>query len=168
VELYEPKAGDNYDTISREFYNDPRYSRALAAYNRNKQLTGGGHVEVPPIHVLRKKFPTLIGTSADPLPGPSAVLPVDAKAPAAVPPAAPVFGPAGKRDDPAPVFRSTKPLTYTVRSSGINIPAVAKVTLGSELRWKEIWDLNPQITAAGEYLQLGTELKLPPDAKLPE
>jgi hypothetical protein len=161
VDLYQPKSGDSYESISRDYYNDTRYARALAAYNRNKQLAGG-HVEVPPIHVLRKHYAQLIGgTAASPSAGsPGSPAPVN-------------FVPTGRPDDTAPQFRpsggnSGGPKTYTVRAQQINIPAVAKITLGSEQRWKEIWDLNPQITAPGEYLPINTQLRLPSDAKLPE
>src|SRR5205085_512778 len=68
VDLYEPRAGDTYESISREYYNDPRYAAALRAFNNNRPLQGGVQVEVPPMGVLRKKFPQLVGVNpaADP------------------------------------------------------------------------------------------------------
>jgi nucleoid-associated protein YgaU len=160
VDLYQVRSGDSYESISREYYNDTRYARALAEYNRRKPLTGG-HIEVPPIHILRKYYSQLIGgTAVSPSPSPGVTAPVN-------------FVPTGRPDDAAPQFRpsggnASGPKTYRVAAQGINIPAVAKQTLGTDQRWKEIWDLNPQITKPGDYLPIGTELRLPPDAKLPE
>src|SRR5205823_10052741 len=61
VDLYDPKASDSYESISSEYYNDKRYANALRAFNSYKQLQGGHYVEVPPIHVLKKKFPAQVG-----------------------------------------------------------------------------------------------------------
>lgn len=178
VDLYEPRAGDSYQSISRDFYNDTRYSRALSAYNSNKALPGG-HVEVPPIYVLQKRYPQLIAAGADPVPSPppadplpkpapvspppAPITPVDAKAPAP----APVFAPSGKKDD-APVFRTSGAKTYLVKTTGMTLKTVARETLGSEQRWADLYQLNPQLTAPADYLAIGTEVKLPPEAKLPE
>ena len=57
VDIYEPKAGDNWEAISREFYSDSRYAAGLRAYNRNKPLQGAGPVDVPPIHIVKRYVP---------------------------------------------------------------------------------------------------------------
>src|SRR5262249_44973700 len=68
VDLYEPRAGDTYESISREFYNDTRYATALREFNKGQPLQGGKQVEVPPIHVLRKRFPQLVGANPAAMP----------------------------------------------------------------------------------------------------
>ena len=154
VDLHEPRAGETYDTISREFYNDTRYGKALAEYNRRKPLQGGGHVEVPPIHVLKKRFPQLLGQGAA-TSGSSNVVAVAGE-----------WGPAGGAAEAVPAFRPSGPKTYVVPPGGTTMPAVARLTLGNETRWKEIYDLNPRYTP--DALAAGTELKLPADAVVPK
>ena len=61
VDVYEPKAGDTYLSISQDFYNDRRFAAALQAFNQSVPLQGGRYVSVPPIHILRRKFPSLVG-----------------------------------------------------------------------------------------------------------
>jgi hypothetical protein len=153
VDLYEPKAGDSYETVAREFYNDARYGRALAEYNRRKALQNSGPLEVPPIHVLRKRFPQLVGGTT-PVGTTTAATPGE-------------WGPAGSAaGDPAPAFRPSGGRTFTVPPGGMSMRAVSRVTLGTETRWKEIYDLNPQFPP--DALTAGTELKLPADAAVPK
>jgi hypothetical protein len=148
VDIYEPKAGDTYEAISREFYNDAKYAAALRAYNRNKPLTGGT-VDVPPIHVLRRM--------TVPQPGAGTGTPVGRSGTAADPPwagvapSAPATGGAGK--------------TFRVPEGGMSLPAVSRLVLGTEQRWDEIYRLNPDVNAA--KVPAGTDLKLPPDARVP-
>jgi hypothetical protein len=49
----------------------------------------------------------------------------------------------------------------------MTLRAVSRLTLGADTRWAEIWELNRQITRPDEVLPAGTELRLPPDARLP-
>jgi hypothetical protein len=65
VDLHESKAGDTYATISKQHYGDAKYAEALRTFNRNAEL-GRTTVEVPPIYVLRKRYPQLIGRPASP------------------------------------------------------------------------------------------------------
>jgi hypothetical protein len=60
VDLYDPKAGDTYESISKLHYGDARYAAALRAYNKGLMLGRGVAVEVPPMYVLRKRYPQLI------------------------------------------------------------------------------------------------------------
>ena len=172
VDLYEPRSGDTYQTVSRDFYNDTRYAAALAEFNNRKPLTGG-RVEVPPIHVLRKRYPQLIGApAAEPYPPPT-ITPAASIMPTVTPTVTPAIPPPAfttPRADDSPAFRpsgatATVQKSYLVKRQKVNIPEVAKEVLGSEFAWKEIADLNPQIKLPGEYLPVGTELKLPADAK---
>jgi hypothetical protein len=153
VDLHDPKANDSYESISLEFYNDRRFAAALKAFNRNQPLTGGRLVEVPPIHILKKRYPAQVG----------GVVPVGSTGGA--PSSAPQWGPAGDKSDPVPAratgtFRNT----YVIPAgSGMSMKGVAKFTLGNEQRWQDIYFLNPGLRP-DELLPPGTELKLPSDA----
>ena len=47
----------------------------------------------------------------------------------------------------------------------MSLTAVAKLLLGTERRWKEIWDLNPTVSSPTN-VPAGTELRLPADARV--
>ena len=38
VDIYHPKANDTWESISREYFSDPKYAAALRAYNQNRAL----------------------------------------------------------------------------------------------------------------------------------
>jgi hypothetical protein len=138
VDLYEPRATDTYDSISQEFYNDKRFAAALRAFNRNQALTAVRFVEVPPMHILRRQF------GATPAPTGS-----------------PQWGAA----DPTPPAAARGRTTFVVPPGGMTMRAVARETLGSDLRWNDIYDLNPQFKPS-ELIPAGTELKVPPGARV--
>ncbi len=143
VDVYDPRANDTYESISLDFYNDRRFAVALKAFNQNAAIQGGRYVNVPPIHVLKRQFPAQTG---------GAVVPVGGFGVAA-PSADPVWGAASK-----PVVRDT----FTVPpGAGMTLPQVARQVLGTEQRWRDIYDLNPQVTKPSELLPAGTQLKLP-------
>jgi hypothetical protein len=138
VDLHEPKAGDTYESISKAFYNDARYGAALAAYNQGRPLTAGRQVDVPPVHVLRQRHGQLVGTT----------------------------GGWNPPSDPAPAFRAAGGKRFVVPAGGMSLGTVAHRTLGSQTRWREIYDLNPGV-ASPEQVPAGTDLRLPPDATVP-
>ena len=144
VDLHEPTRTDTYGTISKEYYNDAKYAAALAEYNGRRPLQGGVRVEVPPIHVLKKRYPQLVG----------AVAPVSGFVP---PAASPVVKPA----DP---WVTSGPKSYTVPAGGMRMGEVAREALGSPMRWADIYELNPQF-APGDLIPAGTVLKLPGELK---
>jgi len=139
VDIYHPKANDSWEAISREYYNDTKFAAALRAYNNGKALTGT--VDVPPIHVLRRT------------PAPAAVVgtPTSARPASGDPWNAVGAGPGGGK-----VYR-------VPAGSGVALTTVAKQLLGSDQRWREIWDLNPNLTST--IAPPGAELKLPADAR---
>jgi hypothetical protein len=161
VDLYDPKANDSYESISQEYYNDKRYAAALKAHNGNRPLQGGQAVEVPPIHILKKKFPGQVGT-VTPTGGTSTP-------PTGTPLAGgPQWGPSANKLEPAPIRATgTGRGNYIVPQGGMSMKAIARLTLGSEQRWKDIWDLNPPFTNPDDTLTAGTELRLPADARIP-
>jgi hypothetical protein len=139
VDLYEPKPADTYATISKNFYSDAKYAAALQEYNGRKAVQSLSRLDVPPIHVLKQRYSQLIGTA---------------------PTAAPV---AKTGDGWTPVSATTpRPLqrTFTVPTGGLTLSVIAKDTLGSESRWKDIYDMNPQLSP-GDLLPAGTVVKIP-------
>ena len=152
VDLYEPTKADTYGTICREFYNDAKYAAALAEYNGRRALQGGVRVEVPPIHILKKGYPQLIGATAV-VPASGTVLPA--------PKPADPWQPSGES---TPAFRPTGQRTFTVPTGGLRMGEIARETLGSPTKWSAIWDLNPQLSTS-EVITAGTVVKIPTDVK---
>lgn len=146
VDLHEPTKTDTYGTISKDFYNDAKYAAALSEYNRNRPLQGGLRVEVPPIHVLKKRYPQLIG----------AVVPASASAPVRDP-----WQPSGETP---PAFKPTAPRTFTVPTGGLRMAEIARMTLGSPTKWSDIYDLNPSLSPS-DILPAGTVVKIPTETK---
>jgi hypothetical protein len=144
VDIYEPKAGDTYEAISREFYNDTRYAAGLRAYNGNKPLQGAGPIDVPPLHVVKRYMPGGIGSTPVSRP----VVGTD-----------PGWGAAGSS-----VSRGEK--HFRVPSGGMSMRGVARLLLGNEQRWRDVYELNPHLRP-DEVLPAGTELRLPADARTP-
>lgn len=154
VDLYDPKANDSYESISQEYYNDKRFATALRAFNRNMPLQGGRLVEVPPIHVLKKRFANQ----------PGGVVPSGAIGASS---SAPQWGPASERSDPVPA-RATGAgrATFVVPTGGMTMKAIARFTLGNEQRWSDIYGMNPHLRP-DDVLPAGTEVRMPSDARLP-
>ena len=144
VDLHEPKNGDSYSTISKEFYNDVKYAGALQEYNGRRPLQTSVRVEVPPIHVLKKRYPQLIGS----------VVPASGKS-------GDVWGPSG---DSTPAFRATGQRTFTVPTGGMTMGSIARDTLGSPTRWQDIYGVNPSLSP-GDVLPAGTVVKIPAEVK---
>jgi nucleoid-associated protein YgaU len=148
VDLHEPKQGDTYSSVSKDFYNDVKYAQALQAYNGNRPLQGGMHVEVPPIHILKKRYPQMIAGAVP------AVTTAGAKS-------GDGWGPAGQA---SPAFRASGQRTFTVPTGGLTMGAIARDTLGSQYRWRDIYDLNPALSP-GDVLPAGTVVKIPTESK---
>jgi hypothetical protein len=164
VDLHDPKATDTYESISYEFYNDRKFAAALRAFNKNQPLQGGRFVEVPPIHVLKRKFGADIG--ANPGVAPPAVTPIGGTGtPSVAPKTPPSTAPEWGAATPRPVANNRG--VYIVPQGGLTMAQIARQTLGTDQRWREIYDLNPQFTKPSELLPAGTELRLPADARLP-
>jgi len=166
VDIYEPRPGDSWESISQEFYQDPRYAAALRAYNRNKPLQGGGAIDIPPLHILRRfGFDTSRSLPTSPAPGRglsgSVIQPAEGRARPNDPwNAAPPTYQAGSPPPQAGGFK-----IYRVPTEGLSLPTIARHLLGNEQRWIEIYDLNPDVNAS--RVPAGTELRLPADARLP-
>jgi hypothetical protein len=155
VELYEPRQNDSYDSISKEFYNDARFAKALEAFNRAKNPNGSARaVEVPPLHVLRKQYPQLMGGAAP------VIAPASGTGGASTFPPPPAAGPKwGVVGDP-PAPATPLPRTYRVPAGGATLREIARTVLGSEQKWTELYDLNAW-AQPDRVIPAGTEVKLP-------
>jgi hypothetical protein len=153
VDLCYPTATDTYDTISQEYYNDRRYAAALSAFNNYHPLNSGRAVEVPPIHILKKKFAKQVGT----VPVGSTGGPPSGSGTSG----APEWSTAPKPDPTRSVGNNRK--MYVVPAGGLTLEAIAQKV---GVRWSEIYDLNPQYHP-GVLIASGTELQMPPTARLP-
>lgn len=165
VDIYEPRSGDSWESISREFYQDARYGAALRAYNRNKPLHGSGGIDIPPLHILRR-----LGVDAS-RSSPASFSPGVGPSSGGVQPVGRTL-PADPWNAPAPTYQAGPALSaaggfkiYRVPTDGWSLPTLARQLLGNERRWVEIYDLNPQVNAS--RVPAGTELRLPADARLP-
>ena len=72
---------------------------------------------------------------------------------------------AGDRPEPAASPAGNARGVFLVPPGGMSLKTVARLKLGTEQRWRDIYDLNPQYSDASLVLPAGTELKLPPDAR---
>jgi nucleoid-associated protein YgaU len=64
VDVHYFKAGDSWPSISKQHFGDERFGAALKAYNANAATSPNQPIDVPPIHVLRRKYPDLIAAAA--------------------------------------------------------------------------------------------------------
>ncbi|HEY1191789.1 MAG TPA: hypothetical protein VGE74_29425, partial [Gemmata sp.] len=69
VDVYDPKLGDTYESISQEWFNGKQYAAALKAYNQNQPLQGGRYVNIPPVYILERMAPTTGGNVTRPRTG---------------------------------------------------------------------------------------------------
>ena len=147
VDIYDPKAGDTYESIRQEWYNNKQLAAALRAYNRTQDLRSGQYVNIPPKHILQRQFSAPTRGNSGLRISPPATDGTNWSAPSAQP-----TGTSGRT-------------SYIVPRNGMTLRQIARETLGSEQRWGDLWDLNPQVTP--NELAAGTSLKLPADARNP-
>jgi len=150
VDLYEPKQGDTYESISREFYNDVKYAAALKAVNSNKPLSSGGTVDIPPLYILKQKFQAPSRTG----------IPSSQSSPTPI--SAPTWGPPATATTPTPPSGGNQIYRVSVVTT---MRDLAKNYLGNDQRWMEIYNLNPHL--APDKIPAGTEVQLPKDARIP-
>lgn len=164
TDLHPWQPNDSFAAISQRYYLDEGYAAALAAYNRDhpadlergsadpSRMMLGQKVGVPPIWVLRKKYPNLV-------PAPGAILEAKPSANVGVP-TAPVANPSV-----APtMLTSRSAVIYTVSEPGEMLRDIARKTLGNGEQWRVIYDMNRSINPA-ERIPGGTRLRLPAEAR---
>jgi hypothetical protein len=145
------RAGDNYESLSKEYYNSEGYAKALQLWNQNHprasdvmardgSLVPGEKIFIPPAAQLEQHYAQVI-TSPKIAPRPSGAVQTGFTAPA------------------------TEPATYRVVTDE-SIEVVARRTLGTSDRAIDVLRLNPKLRA-GEVLKAGTVVTLPAEARVP-
>ena len=144
VDVYTPKPGDTYESISQRHYGDARYAGALRAFNRGLDLGRGAPVQVPPMYVLRQRYAQYVGAPS---------------ASAAEPARGVTWEPtAGWRD--GGIDRAS----YAGPRDGMTLWDVAEDVYRDRQEWRRVWDANPRLDPNAR-LAAGTRLTLPSDAR---
>lgn len=143
-DVHEVKSGENYWTISRQYYGSARFFSSLAEYNRHRiadpnKMRPGMYVLVPDLEILHQRYPKLTGG------GPEA----EAARVAANRPG--FFLDQNSR----PAYRVAK---------GDTLTEIAQKHLGRSTGWTEIYRLNRAQIPDPNNLKLGTVLQLPAEA----
>jgi hypothetical protein len=155
---------DPFAVLSKRYYQSEKYARALALYNRNHPQVGDGirsdppvarvgdAVFIPPLRILEARYANAIPAST----------------PAAAP-AAPQGGTPAPTGTQSGLANPAGERLYRVQSKGEYMYTVAQRTLpgNPDLRWREIWGLNPKPYNPQDPLPVGTVLWLPADAHVP-
>ena len=154
------RANDSFRSLSAEFYQNPRYEKALQLFNRSHPLAPeamrqnstalrpGQSVFMPPKEILEKYYAAAIQEAEQ--------LAARGTGGVAVTPAA--------RLSAEPVLTGNEK-SYRVRGNDEMVYDIAKRTLGDGLRWVEIQRLNQNLDPRNP-VPAGTELRLPANAKV--
>jgi nucleoid-associated protein YgaU len=140
-DVYQVQSGDNYWTISRQFYGSARFFSALAAYNQQRipdpsKMKPGMYVLVPHIEVLHQQYPQLTGGGPrDP----------------------------GENQPPGFFVDDAGHPAYRV-GKGDTLTEIAQKHLGRASRWVQIYGMNKDRIPDGKTLKIGSVLQLPADA----
>lgn len=146
VDLHYVKAGDSWAAISRQHFGDERYADAIRAYNQNASLAQLQRAEIPPIHVLRKNFASLIGRPVEKNNEWGAITPSSATEP--------------KRTVTGSGYK-----IYTVPAGGRTLKEIAAEAYGDEGRWGMVWDTNPKLVP-DKVIPEGTKIYLTSQSKI--
>ncbi|HKI31863.1 MAG TPA: hypothetical protein VKA46_08340 [Gemmataceae bacterium] len=154
-EPYGAKPGDTFKSISEAKYGTDKYASALYHFNHSHPLIEGDLPEETPLTPAQKIY----------LPPPEIL---KTRYPEQVPGSAPAPA-TGATIDPAPQRSSAPPAPrkYQVGSGGEFEYDIARKLLGNGERWMEIKDLNPGWRPEVPIPE-GTQLTLPPDARVPQ
>lgn len=145
------RRGETLSIIAKRYYADAAFARALGNYNRQRLTPQGGIKEGVTLRIPPKEV--LLAAGAVPSTGPSAsTIPSDATLPPPLPSGEPARA-AGTQDDAA-----AAPSTYTIKS-GDTPMAIARKTLGSAQRWRDIMKANPGLDE--NRLRVGQTIKIP-------
>jgi hypothetical protein len=158
-ELCFGQTSDTFATIAREKYHSERYADALMYYNRDHLLATeatkhnpgtivqGQRIYLPPERILKRDYGAAILEESEVKTG-RGVSPAKRPATTGANPSAPL-----------------PEKTYRVRGRGEMFLTIARNTLGNELRWSEIYQLNSRFEPTVE-VPGGTVLRMPGDAKI--
>jgi hypothetical protein len=151
VDVHIVRQGDSYATISKTYYGDAAFADALRYYDESRPGRTAGTVHVPPVWVLRKRFPNAV--RGDAVVNPAATVPAERTA---------TTTSAGA--DWNASRGTTKTKTYATPRA-MTMREVAKEAFGDELYWNRVWDLNLNLSTDA-VLPQGTRIALPLDAKV--
>ena len=164
VDLHELRAGETYESICRQHYGDTKYAGALQAFNQNRPITSGS-VQVPPMYVLRKRYPQMIGSfrpasAPPPTTAPTAPEPLRERS------SERNTGGTGVEWSPInePKGTSGSLGSYTVPRAGMTMWDVAEQVYGDRRDWRKVWNANPRLDP-NERLAAGARLQLSSDAR---
>jgi hypothetical protein len=176
-ETHACKPADTFRSISEQYYNSPKYERALLLFNRNHPrasdalrhdppvLSAGQPVFIPPLRILESRYASIID---QPTPLPAGAIAPPGGSPVGLSAPRPVIGPApiapGTSGTPSTSW-SIPPggPTYRVRKSGEKFLDIARHTLNNADRWWDVYLLNKGFNPT-ETVPAGTVLHLPADA----
>ena len=140
VDLHPAQAGQTYEAVSKQHYNDAKYADALRAYNRNRD-PGRDELQIPPVYVVRKLAPA-----------------------GRTPPAANPIAPAGGETwAPPATLGGSRPAagrSYTVPDDGLTFRDLAGTLLNDRTKYRRISDLNPSLDPNAK-LRKGDKVTVP-------
>ena len=176
-DTYRVMPDDNFWKISRKQYGSARYFEALTRYNQDRvpdpqKLRPGTQILTPPVAVLEKRYPDLIGKA--PAGSTSSGLAENrGTRPRFERPVASADSERGFDDVPARRTDADTSAGYFYSKSGEpmyrvgsddTLTGIAQRHLGRASRWTEIYDQNREILKTPNDLTLGTVIRLPDDA----
>ena len=144
-DLHPRQASETFEGIAQQYYGSPAYGRALSLYNRDGGATRD--VRVPPLYVLRGRYPDSV--------------PADRRPPAPAPEPEKQATPAGFSESAPPPLASSRPpiaaekpaagptREYVVPVGGETLDEVAQKVLGDVGRRGEILELNELLSGRG-------------------
>lgn len=150
------KAGDTLDKIARQHYSDRTLAKALGEYNKSRiakdgTLRAGVTLRIPPVAVLRGgERPAALASPARRDDRSGAVTPARLDRSEA-------SGASGS-DKPTDSAKPNAPKFYTVRR-GDTLMDIAKETLGSSRRFRELQKANPGLDE--NNLKVGMKIRIP-------
>lgn len=180
--MYHCKAGDTFQSVSAQFFHSEKFAKALLLFNRNHpraaegvgqeppMLSPGQIVYVPPQRILEKLYASAIVDSVAPSVPPAPQQPAISPMPQSAPMPQPATASEPPQAQPQPNSKSawvtpTGDKFYRVNPNGETFRDIAGQVLGNKDRWVEIYKLNLRFNP-GYPLPGGTELRLPPDARV--
>jgi LysM repeat protein len=148
------KSGDTLIALARRYYGDESMVERLAAYNKGRvgsrnALRVGVTLRIPPRDVLMGR-----ARLADDA---SATVTTSAGERGSTARSTTAGRPAGS---PTSTPASTSPTTYTVKG-GDTLGSIARATLGTSKRWREIYDANRSLLPDEDSVTVGMKLKIP-------
>ena len=144
------KSGDSWAAISKLHFGDDRYADALKGYNQNASLAQLQRAEVPPIHVLRKNYATLIGRPVEKGNEWGSITPSSGTL---------------TSNEPKRSVTGNGYKMYSVPAGGRTLKEIAADAFGDEGLWGMVWDTNPKLVP-DKTIPEGTKIYLASRSKI--